>query len=299
MPKTKKKPAEEPAAEPAAAISLDSLAKKLGPPDAELGARTFRHAREAELVEAGTAVDSANVLEDVPRFVASAVAIRAGLSPSQQKLVRFPQGLLPVLVHEATQLRDLKTKHDAQKSGDAAGKARREADARQAMRDAIAERDTVYDSLRNALGPDCVPELNSLAGTAETGEKLASGLEALAGFIERTAKAGGQDALALQDYDAGPERAVEMRALAKAVRELAQATAGSRRRVTQRALDLQDGRVLMLIGQVLRAFRAARRADSAILLPELNRLTRLYDIRPRGKGAATEPAAPPEPQAPA
>jgi len=45
------------------------------------------------------------------------------------------------------------------------------------------------------------------------------------------------------------------------------------RRVSQRALDLQDGRVLLLAERTLRAFRAARRADPTILLPELNEIT--------------------------
>jgi len=303
-PKPKKKQAGEPAPEPsngtAGFLDLGGLAKKLGAPDVSFATRAFRRAREAELVQAGTEVDSANVLEDVPRFVGSALSIWDALSPAQRQLVRFPSALLPLIVQEAIRLRDLKTKHDAQKVGDAAGRAERETKARQAMRDGIAERDMVYDSLRNALSDDRLDELDSVVGTADTHEKLARGLEALADFIDRVAKADPEDALALDDYGAGPGRAHALRERANVVREHGQATATSTRRVTQRALDLQDGRVLLLIGKIVRAFRAGRRADATILLPELNRLTRLFETRPRGKGGAkSEMETPAEPPAPA
>jgi hypothetical protein len=300
MPKPKKNPpSPKNTPEPAAALDLDALAKKLGPPPADFAARTFRNALEADLVKGGTAVDSINVLEDVPRFVASALAIQEALSEPQRALVRFPPALLPLLVAEALQLRDLKTKHDTQKSGDMAGKAQRNAEARRAMRDGIAERDLVYGSLRNALGDARLAEIDIVTGTADTADKLAAGLEGLADFIDRVTKAHKDDAVSLKEYGAGPERADALRAQAKTIRKLGKATAASGRRVTQRALDLQDGRVLLLIGIVLRAFRAGRRADATLLVPELNRLTRLFETRPRGRKGSSPPELPADDNTPA
>lgn len=283
----KSSPAQVVAEPPAAGATLDILSDRLGPAGAAFTARTFRTAREADLVEAGTAIDSVHVIDDVPRFVGSALTIQAALSPAQKELVRFPQALLPLLVQEAVTLRDLKAKHEAQKTGDAAGKIERENKARQAMREGITERDTVRDSLRNALGDGRLDQLDAVTGTADTADNLAKGLEAIADFIDRVAKADPDDAAALEDYRAGPDRAESLRERAKAVRALGQATATSARRVTQRALDLQDGRVLLLIGKVLRAFRAARRADPTILVPELNRLARMFENRPKTRRNTT------------
>lgn len=274
-------------------LDLDALAKRLGAPDTAFAERTFRTAREADLVEAGTTIDSIHVIEDVPRFAGSALAIWTALSPAQRGLVRLPEQIFALLVHEATQLRGLKGKHDAQAVDTAAAKAEREAKLRQAMRDGITERDLAYDSARNALGDSRLNELDAVVGTADTAGKLANGLNALADFLDRAAKADPEDAESLAEYGAGPDRGRALRDRAESVRELGQATAVSPRRVTQRALDLQDGRVLLLISKVLRAFRGARRADPTILVPELNRLARLFENQKRGAAAPAEPAAPP------
>ncbi len=75
-------------------------------------------------------------------------------------------------------------------------------------------------------------------------------------------------------------------------------------RVTQRALDVQDGRVLYLLKLAHDAFRHARNHDATILLPDLGSVQRLYETRSRDKAAgdatpattttpATTPAATP------
>jgi len=61
----------------------------------------------------------------------------------------------------------------------------------------------------------------------------------------------------------------------------------------QRALDVQDGRVLHAIGIVSRAFRRARRSDGTMLAPELGALARVYGLGPRNGGTSEE-----EPDAP-
>lgn len=292
------KKAAAPAPEEASSLTfldLDALAKKLGAPDTAFASRTFRTAKEADLVDAGTEVDSQNVLDDVPRFAGSAVTIWGSLSPGQRELVRLPQPLFSLLVHEAVTLRGMKASHDAQTTDTAAGKVERETRLRAAMREGIHARDIAYDSFRNALGDGRIDELNRIVGNADGAEKLAQGLTALADLLARAAKADPEAALSLEEYGAGPERVQALREHAKKVRELGQATATSSRRVTQRALDLQDGRVLLLIGKILRAFRAARRADATILVPELNRLARLFETQRRSSAGPSEPAAPAEP----
>ena len=63
--------------------------------------------------------------------------------------------------------------------------------------------------------------------------------------------------------------------------------------MAQRALDIQDGRVLWVIRFAHEAFRSARAFDGTILLPDLGKLTRLYEA---GRGA-TAKAAPNPPVA--
>jgi hypothetical protein len=71
--------------------------------------------------------------------------------------------------------------------------------------------------------------------------------------------------------------------------------ANTGRRVSQRSLDVQDGRVLLLVEQTLRAFRTAHRADASILVPELNRIAWLFDTSHPSRKSPKAPA----PEAPA
>ena len=66
--------------------------------------------------------------------------------------------------------------------------------------------------------------------------------------------------------------AATLRAAAQDVRAAGDVAAKPTRSATQRALDLQDGRVLLLIEVIVRAFREAHRENTAIALPDLNRL---------------------------
>src|SRR5262245_11726581 len=174
----------------ATTYDLDSLAKLTGPADPDLDAATFQTVREDALAAEGARVDSQNILDDLPRFVGSGLEIRAALSADQAKKLRLPHGYFALVVAHGIKLRALKAKHETNTAGAAAGKADREAAARRETRDAIAERDSIYDALRNALGDDVIPKISAIVGTAETPDKLAAGLEGLAAFIEDVLKNG-------------------------------------------------------------------------------------------------------------
>jgi uncharacterized protein YecT (DUF1311 family) len=271
---------------------LDSLSKDLGAPDETFAKRMFATASEAKLVDDGTSVDSINVLSAVPAFVASARAIAARLQEPQKKLVRLPAEIYPLIVREATVLRAMKADHDAGGNRHAAGKAERDEALRLAFSAGIAERDSVYDAIKSALGDGPVAELNIVTGRADDAEALAKGCEGLADLIERKAKGSAEAAASMKDFEVTADTAKELRQRAAALRELGKSIGTPGRRVSQRMLDVQDGRVLFLMEKVLRAFRAARRADSTILLPELGKLAKKFATRPKGKGGRTkEPGA--------
>jgi hypothetical protein len=278
--------------------TLVSLHASLGAVDEGLRARTFRVVSEDALVELGVKSDSQPILDDVPGFVAEAVAIRAALSPERAALVKLPAGWAALAVDEATKLAAAKKQHDATTTSAAGTKAARAKAERAAMVAGIALRDTTYDALRNALGPARLASLDATVGTAETTEKLALGLEKTADFIDDVLKHGSDDDRAsLADFDAGEACAKALRGEAASVRGAGEAAAAGGRRVSQRALDAQDGRVLHLVGVGLRAFRAAHRVDAAILVPPLPRIGWIFETghRRHPKDAAEDPApaAPP------
>jgi hypothetical protein len=274
----------------ASTYDLDSLAATTGPADAALDAATFQKVQEESLAARGAETDSQNILDDLPGFVGSGLEIRQGLSEEQGKKLRLPEGYFALVVAYGLKLRALKVEHD-QKSVDAsAGKADREAVARRETIAGIAERDSVYDGLRNALGDGVTVKLDELVGTAETADKLSAGLSALAGFIEGVVKKGEKtDRLLLEQYSVGAACASALRERALRVQKAGAVKATPGRRVTQRALDVMDGRVLTLIEKGMRAFRAARRADPSILVPKLNRIAWMFETRRSGPKATKPP----------
>src|SRR5262249_26987706 len=102
----------------------------------------------------------------------------------------------------------------------------------------------------------------------------------------------------LEQYGAGAACAAEIRTRASRVRQAGMVKATPGKRVTQRALDILDGRVLYLIEKGMRAFRAARRADPSILVPELNKIAWMFELRgSKSKSSKPAPEKPP-PKAP-
>ncbi|MGK4005408.1 hypothetical protein WMF31_22460 [Sorangium sp. So ce1036] len=276
-------PATSPAEAPivsSTTVTLDALARELGPADGAFAARTYAGIPEEDLVAEGTRIDSQSLIDDVPQFVASARRILGSLSEAQRGKVRMPEALLPLLVAEAGRLQAMKRSHDAAATEVAGARAALEAQGRSAMRDGIAERDLCYDGLRNALGARRMARVDAVVGRADSPENLARGLEALAAFIDETRRADPlQDAKLLEDYGVGAECAATLRATAQRVRGTGSVQIDAGRRVTQRALDLQDGRVTVVIEKILRAFRSARRVDGTILVPELNKAAWMFEVR--------------------
>jgi hypothetical protein len=223
------------------------------------------------------------------------VEIRKALSPSQRGLLKLPEGIPALLIAEATALRTLHTEHlDATVQG-AGSKAQRESESRRESREGIALRDLVYDALRSAVGAEGMSEVDAISGTAATSEALAKGLSSLADHVRRLQKAGGDKRLLLEEFGVDEACAAALEQKAVRVRKAGEVVAAPAKRVTQRKLDLQDGRVAHLIGVALRAFRAARRADASILVPELRKSAWLFEVR---SGRARAPKDAPSPSAP-
>lgn len=156
----------------------------------------------------------------------------------------------------------------------------------------MAQRNRILAGLRSALGDERVEQVRKAASDASSPDALVTGMNALARLIEDTTeKASDDDRAALAAFQAGAPRAVELRKKAAEIAEASKVTAAVDKRVSKRALDIQDGRVLVLMDMIYRAFRLARRSDKSLLLPELNRLAFLFSAG-GGASSAKDNAAP-------
>jgi hypothetical protein len=277
---------------------LDSLHTALGKPQESFTRMLFRTAREEDLVEQGARVDSLNIVADVPRFVASSLAILEALDPARRATVMLPFGIFAVIVDEAVRLDGMKVDHEQTAVTGAGEKAEREATLRQEMRNGVALREQATAALGHALGDDRMKELDVIVGDASSPASLVKGMNAVAAFIDRVlANGDAAEAESLAAWHVAAPRAVALRAQAVTVKGAGAVVANTGRRVSQRSLDLQDGRVLLLIEQTLRAFRTAHRADRSILVPELNRIAWLFETRSTSR-KSSKAAAQPAPAAP-
>ena len=174
----------------------------------------------------------------------------------------------------------MKFTHDAAATASAGDKADREAVLRRVMREGVARRELLVGALGHALGSEAMRRIDVLTGDASSPDNLVKGLNALASFIDGVLNDGSSDdKAALELWEAGESAADGLRSQATLVIEASRAIAPAARRTSQRALDIQDGRGLLLIDHVLRAFRLARRSDRSILLPELNRIAWMFETR--------------------
>ena len=273
---------------------VSSLAESLGAPDAKLVRLLLRNTREEALTEWGAEVDSKNIIADIPRFVVSSLSILASLDTARRSLVKLPPGIFAAVVAEAATLDKMKVGHEAIITSNAGDKTDRESTSRREMREGVALRDTVIERLGNVLRDDQMKQVNVLAGDASSSARLAAGLTAVADFIAAVRKDGSaddNDALDLWSLDAPTVQSLHARSTA--VFEAGKIVASPPRKVSQRSLDLQDGHVLSLIDMIWSAFRLARRADRSILMPELNRILWMFEIRasaPKGAKEAAPPA---------
>jgi hypothetical protein len=276
---------------PPEAHDVTSLGKALGKPDPKLQRLLFRNAREDSLAAWGTEVDSKNILADMPRFIVSALGILASLDPARRGLVKLPPGIFAAVVVEAIKLEQMKADHEATVTTNAGDKADRESTLRREMREGVALRDTVVERLGNALIDDQMKKVEILANDASSADHLAAGLVALADLIDDLRQNGSEDdkdALAIWSID--DATVTSLRDKSTAILDAGKIVASPPRKVSQRSLDIQDGRTLTLIDMIWRAFRLARRTDRSILMPELNRIAWMFESRngsAKGAKAAT------------
>lgn len=232
------------------------------------------------MVEHGSRVDSQHILDDVAPFVAASLEALKKLTAPQRALIKLPPGLFALLLDESRVLRRLKADHDAMLAAVAGGtRSEREAALRQSMRDGLAMRNVTYNALRNVLGRDGMTEVEKAIGVGDTPVKLATGLEGLAALLRRKLQGDPVERYLFSEFGLDEVCAEQMSTCAARIRKLDEAPPPPDRVVTQRMLDLQDGRVLHLIAMVLRAFRAAHKADAAVPEPELHTIGWLFDAR--------------------
>lgn len=272
---------------PPEAHDVASLAKALGKPDAKLQRLLFRNAKEDSLAAWGTEVDSKNILADMPRFIVSALGILASLEPARRGLVKLPPGIFAAVVTEAIKLEEMKADHEATITSNASNKTDRETTLRREMREGVGLRDTVVERLGNALTDDQMKKVEIVANDAASSDHLAAGLVAVADLIDDLRQNGSEDdrdALDIWSIDA--PTVTSLRDKSASILEAGKIVASPPRKVSQRSLDIQDGRALTLIDMIWRAFRLARRTDRSILMPELNRIAWMFESRTSaGKGA--------------
>ncbi len=102
-------------------------------------------------------------------------------------------------------------------------------------------------------------------------------------FLDRTLTTGpSADRDALARFNVDGACVTRLRATATALNAVGGAPTAPPYNALQRALDLQEGRVLALLDMVVGAMRAARAENKAIVLPELGGL-RSWFMPPRGK----------------
>jgi len=169
--------------------------------------------------------------------------------------------------------------------------------AREAHSAAVTKRMAAWLTLRDLLGAGhpVMAGLATAMKAAETTDVAADGLAAVADAIARLRA---DDAELRDDLDLvklDDACVASMRDVAAKAREAARLAEAKPQELAaaQRALDLQDGRVLHAIGVVTRAFRRARRSDATMLAPELGPLARIFGAGGgRGGSDDDEPDAP-------
>ena len=263
---------------PDGAHTLATLEAALGKPDEGVRRLLLRNSTEQDFYEWGVSAETGNILADIPRFVSSAVRILGALDAKRRELVLVPATIFAVLVAEARVLEGMSLDHQAVTSSEVGGKSDRELTLKRLSSEGVALRNRVLTGLRNAVGDTRLEQVRKAGSDASTSDALATGLHAVAAFITQLASQGTDDDRAALDlFQVDPARAEELKKKAAEIVEAAQVTASTSKRVSKRALDIQDGRVLVLVDMVYRAFRVARRTDKSLLLPELNRLSFLFD----------------------
>lgn len=290
--------------------TLDQLAEALGAPTPVAVRLAFRGADEGWMLRQGQSIASETILKDGAAFVNATRAVWAQLPVEKRRLIiGYTPALDAVAVQELIALRSVSHQYDVLAQGAGVSIARRRQEARDAFASGVTLRLTVHQTLRDMLGAEhpIIVSLDAAMKPADTAEILANGLDTVADTLGLLRN--GDD-----EHDADPELVEEldaaqlddalvdaMRASATRVRDTATLAEAKPQDLAalQRALDLQDGRVLQVIGMMLRAFRRARKSDPTLLIPDFGDLSRIFGSPNSGRSDdAPEPVPPPPQPAP-
>lgn len=248
-------------------------------------------------IEAGSTIASRHVLSDAPRILGTAYQFLTTAGADLVGRVDASLELVAVGVSKALELRALLANTHRTQSSDGVEMATAEKTARAAFEQAILLRDQTETLLRALAGRAEVlrSRIGDTAGTAETAEALAQGLEALAKQL-RVFLADKTPALVqrVKLFKASEARAKLLDQTAALVRSTAQAAdARAAAKVRQLEIDCLDGENLHILGELIRAFEAAHDAHAGIprLIPIATR--RLLGKRPkRDKAPAPQKETP-------
>ena len=257
--------------------TLEQIAKSLGAPDPDVPAVMNPPESQEAFRVMGAQIATERVLTDLRRILGQAFVFYRQATPAQKRLLRgFSEPMLAVAVDRAIALEALRRDFTSAGTADKSARVSSRAAAGVAFSAGLAVRDQAVTVFRTAVGTDVAARqrLTVAAGTAESDEALAAGLERLAGFGEgllsdaKTAKRA-----AVAGVDA--EYLGEIGAASVAVRS---ASADASGRLTaqlagQGALDAPDGLCLDLLSHIVHAFAAARDRDGTIprLVPQATR----------------------------
>lgn len=259
------------------AYDLAALEAVIGKPDEKIRRLLLRSFTEQTFYEWGVQTDTGNILADVPRFVSSALRILVALDAPRRALVKLQAPIFALIVGETRALESMSRDHQAVASSEGGARADREVVLKRLSGKGVALRNSALAGLRSAVGERRLELVRKAGSDASSADALVTGMNAVAAFIDEVVNKGDDDDRAALDFFVvGASCAEELRTKAAEIAEAAKVTAATGKRVSQRSLDIQDGRVLVLMDMVDRAFRQARRTDKSILLPELNRLSSFF-----------------------
>ena len=275
---------------------LDQLAEALGPPSNVIAELVLGARNDEGFLALGTSYMSEDILTSITPFLGMATAQFEALDVQGRKLVvGVSKSVLALAAREALTLREM---HQGFVLASPKGTAARREKLRVETSQSVALRDQILGAL-TALVPSTGAlreKVNAGVGRADTSEQLATGLVTLSGLVVAARK--GVTAAARAGYDElgiTAEVAVALKEQAALLRAAnIDATKGGdpKKRIDQRTIDMQDGRVLHVVQHIYRAFREAQHRQPTLVMPPLGRMKRLSGNFPTAKPASKPVEAP-------
>ena len=304
-----KKNTTEPAAKPAArartsaasaapeevSYSLDQLQQTLGAPSAAITTVLLGSRTDDDFLALGTSFASSDIIDSAPRFLGTAHAYFASSTPAARKrLVGISTDVFALAVSESITLRG--KLRDFRSSAGASAATRRDK-LRASVSESRAKRDQVLSTLGGVVPAKgkLRDKLESSAGPAPTPEEVAVALDTLSDVVVQVLKSSSEEtrgaygAIGIDDA-----LAESLQAQAKALRAADDVATGGdpSKSVSQRDLDLQDGRVLHIITHIFRAFREAHGITATVVQPPLGKLRRIATKSSSSAAPKKSPAKP-------